>query len=142
MFTDTELAYLRSQRIARLATDQPDGTLQVNPVGYGVNLDLGTIDIGGYGMAASRKFRNVAANGRAALVVDDVRSVDPWRVRFLELRGHAEAIEEPTDAQDQARGRLGSIIRFRPERILAMGLEPEEAELDVHQLRVRSRSVG
>ena len=95
MFTDEELAYLESQRIGRLATSQPDGTLQNNPVGFGVNKELGTIDIGGYNMARSRKFRNVAANGRAGFVVDDVYSTDPWRVRFLEIRGHAEAITEP-----------------------------------------------
>ena len=92
MSTDEELAYLDSQRIGRLATSQPDGTLQNNPVGFGVNRELGTIDIGGYNMARSRKFRNVAANGRAGFVVDDVYSTDPWRVRFLEIRGHAEAI--------------------------------------------------
>src|SRR3954447_23334228 len=44
MFTDEELAYLESQRIGRLATSQPDGTLQNNPVGFGVNQELGTID--------------------------------------------------------------------------------------------------
>ena len=42
-------------------------------------------------MAASRKFRNVAENGRAAFVVDDIASLDPWRVRCLEIRGDAEA---------------------------------------------------
>jgi hypothetical protein len=31
-------------------------------------------------------------------VVDDLASVKPWRPRFLEIRGHAEAIAEPTDS--------------------------------------------
>ncbi|NUR62908.1 MAG: PPOX class F420-dependent oxidoreductase, partial [Catenulispora sp.] len=64
-FTEAEVAYLAEQRLCRLATAQPDGTLQVSPVGFGYNEKLGTIDIGGHNMAASRKFKNVAANGRA-----------------------------------------------------------------------------
>ena len=86
-FTDAELSYLAAQPIGRLATAQPDGTLQASPVGFRFNAATGTIDIGGYNMAASRKFRNVAANGRVAFVVDDVVSTSPWRVRCLEIRG-------------------------------------------------------
>jgi pyridoxamine 5'-phosphate oxidase family protein len=35
---------------------------------------LGTIDIGGRAMGASRKFRNIAANPNVALVIDDIAS--------------------------------------------------------------------
>jgi pyridoxamine 5'-phosphate oxidase family protein len=140
MFTDEELAYLESQRIGRLATSQPDGTLQNNPVGFGVNKELGTIDIGGYNMARSRKFRNVAANGQAAFVVDDVYSTDPWRVRFLEIRGHAEAITAPADASDQMGG--SPIIRLHPTRILSIGLESGDLDVDPHHAKLRSRTVG
>jgi hypothetical protein len=34
---------------------------------------------------------HVAGNWRAGFVVDDVYSTAPWRVRFLEVRGDAEA---------------------------------------------------
>lgn len=34
----------------------------------------------------------VAANGKAALVVDDVVSFDPWIVRMVEIRGTADAL--------------------------------------------------
>lgn len=140
MFTDDELDYLDSQRLGRLATSRPDGTLQNNPVGFGVNRELGTIDIGGYNMSRSRKFRNVAENGRAAFVVDDVYSVDPWRVRFLEIRGHAEAISQPADASDQ----MGSspIIRLHPTRILSLGLERADLDDDPHHAPLRSRDIG
>jgi len=76
-FTASELDYLATQRLGRLATAQPDGTLQVSPVGLKYNPDTTTIDIVGYRMAASRKFRNVAGNGRIAFVVDDIASVEP-----------------------------------------------------------------
>ena len=120
-FTEAELDYLRSQRLGRLATQHPDGTLQVSPVGFGVNAELGTIDIGGRNMAASRKYRNVAANGRAAFVVDDIASTQPWVVRCLEIRGHAEVIENPADSSANVGG---PIIRLHPRRIISFGVDP------------------
>ena len=140
MFTDSEIAYLTSQRLGRLATSRPDGTLQASPVGFGVNRALGTIDIGGFRMDRSQKFRNVADNGRVAFVVDDVASVDPWRVRFLEVRGRAEALVEPGDSG--GRNGDGPIIRIHPARILALGLEPGELDLPPYEVGVRSRDVG
>ena len=119
-FTEIELAYLASQRLGRLATMQPDGTLQVSPVGFRYNPGTGTIDIGGFNLAASRKFRNVAANGRAAFVVDDIASVDPWRVRCVEIRGRAEAITEPADSAAPVGG---PVIRIHPRRIISFGIE-------------------
>lgn len=121
IFTEAEVEYLAGQRLGRLATQQPDGTLQVSPVGFGVNTELGTIDIGGRDMAASRKYRNVAANGQAAFVVDDLASLQPWVVRCLEIRGRAEVIENPGDSRANA---PGPIIRLRPRRIISFGVDP------------------
>jgi pyridoxamine 5'-phosphate oxidase family protein len=124
VFTEVELDYLRSPgRLGRLATARPDGTLQVNPVGVHVNSALGAIDIGGRDMAASRKFKNVGANGRVALVVDDIVSLDPWRVRCIEVRGVGEAILAPTDSA-VAWG-PGPIIRIHARRIISWGVDPE-----------------
>lgn len=119
-FTDAELDYLAGQRLGRLATAQPDGTLQVNPVGFTYNTATETIDIGGYNMAASRKFRNLAANGRVAFVVDDIASIKPWRVRCVEIRGTAEAIAAPSDSASMIDG---AIIRIHPDRVISFGLE-------------------
>jgi pyridoxamine 5'-phosphate oxidase family protein len=135
-FSDAELEYLASQRLGRLATQQPDGTLQVSPVGFGYNDRTGTIDIGGFNMAGSRKFRNVADNGRAAFVVDDVPSVDPWRVRCLEIRGHAEAIAAPGDSAAPVQG---AIIRVHPRRIISFGIE--DPDRPPHDLEARNRDV-
>ena len=46
IFTATELEYLRSQRLGRLATLRPDGTLQNSPVGFFLAPDGRTIDVG------------------------------------------------------------------------------------------------
>jgi pyridoxamine 5'-phosphate oxidase family protein len=134
-FTDSELEYLASQPIGRMATVQPDGTPQVNPVSFSYNATTGTIDIGGHGMGSSRKFRNVAANGLVALVVDDVVSADPFRARFLEIRGEAEAITEPTDSAALVDG---PTIRLRPRRVIAFGLVDQDR--DPHTLKVEGRN--
>jgi pyridoxamine 5'-phosphate oxidase family protein len=118
--TQTEIDYLASQPLGRLATVQPNGMLQNNPVGYRYNPSAGTIDITGYNMAASRKFRNVAANGRVAFVVDDIVSTQPWHVRCLEIRGVGEALDpsmDPTAPVDVA------TIRIHPRRIISFGLD-------------------
>ena len=136
-FTPAELEYLASQRLGRLATAQPDGTLQVSPVGFRYNPGAGTIDIGGYHMSASRKFRNIADNGRVAFVVDDVASVQPWRVRCLEIRGRAEAIEVPGGTTADVDG---SIIRIHPQRIISFGIE--ELDTEPHLLTPHNRNVA
>ena len=46
-FTQAEIDYLATQRLGRLATAQPDGTLQVSPVGFHCDPELGVIDIAG-----------------------------------------------------------------------------------------------
>lgn len=136
IFTDVELEYLAGQRLGRLATAQPDGTLQVSPVGFVYNATTRTIDIGGFNMAASRKFRNVADNGRVAFVVDDVASVQPWRVRCIEIRGHGEALESPADSASRFDG---PIIRIHPRRIISFGIDDQETES--HDLVASKRTV-
>ena len=129
VFNETELAYLTSQRLGRLATAQPNGTLQVSPVGFTYNSATSSIDIGGFNLEKSRKFRNIADNGRAAFVVDDLVSVQPWRVRCIEIRGVAEAMTTPN----------GPLIRLHPKRIISFGID--EPDVEAHSLRTNSRDV-
>jgi pyridoxamine 5'-phosphate oxidase family protein len=135
-FTDPELAYLGTQPLGRLATVQSDGTPQASPVGFRYNEELGTIDIGGYNMSASQKFRNVLHDNRVAFVVDDIASRQPWRVRCLEIRGIAEAISGPSNP---APGNDGSIIRIRPRRIISFGIDQPDQE--PHLLTPNNRNV-
>ncbi|MET8648267.1 PPOX class F420-dependent oxidoreductase [Nocardia aurea] len=122
--TSEQIDYLHTQRLGRLATVRPDGSPQNNPVGFRYNAELGTIDIAGWNMGASWKFRNLTGNDRVAFVVDDVASVRPWRVRCLEIRGTAEAL---TDVQPYIDGVSREMIRIRPDRVIAFGLEGEPA---------------
>ncbi|WP_063060691.1 PPOX class F420-dependent oxidoreductase [Nocardia sienata] len=117
--TRDHVDYLAGQRLGRLATVAPDGAPQNNPVGFRYNPELGTIDIAGWNMGRSRKFRNLAGNNRVAFVVDDIASVQPWRVRCLEIRGTAEAL---TDTVTYIGPEESELIRIHPERVIAFGL--------------------
>jgi pyridoxamine 5'-phosphate oxidase family protein len=134
-----EIDFLRQADLGRLATIQPDGAPQNSPVGFTYNESLGTIDITGYRMPKSQKYRNIAHNNKVAFVVDDIPSRDPWRVRCLEIRGTAEQAEAPP-----SRGAAGdeldtAIIRVTPRRIISFGIDDQVSE--PHQLQVDRRDV-
>jgi pyridoxamine 5'-phosphate oxidase family protein len=113
VFKEAELKYLTGGRqLGRLATVGADGTPHVVPVGWIYKAASQTIDISGIDLERSKKFRDVARSGRAAIVIDDLESVDPWRPRGVEIRGRGEAIALPTP-----------LIRIHPERIVSWGLE-------------------
>src|SRR5919206_2494009 len=90
--SNPQIAYLASQRLGRLATTGADHKPHVVPTSYRYNPELGTVDMGGHRVARTKKYRDVQANGWAAIVVDDLVSTDPWTPRMLEIRGRAEAI--------------------------------------------------
>src|SRR5262249_56766957 len=80
VFSPAELAYLTGgKQLGRLATVGADGTPHVVPVAFIYNAVRDTIDVGGYGLERTKKFRDVARTGRAAIVVDDLASTDPLR---------------------------------------------------------------
>lgn len=113
-FSDAELAYLLGERrLARVATVGKDGTPHVVPVGFSYNPEHDVIDIGGRDFAQSKKYRDVKRSERAAIVIDDLASIDPWRPRGVEVRGRAEAIEGDRP-----------LIRIHPERVRSWGVDP------------------
>ncbi|MEV0384355.1 PPOX class F420-dependent oxidoreductase [Nonomuraea sp. NPDC050643] len=90
-FTDEEIAYLRSQPLARVATLAGGGQPDVVPVAY--EFDGAHFWIGGVGreVLRTRKFRNIAAgNAKVALVVDDMVSFEPFVARGVRVYGVAE----------------------------------------------------
>jgi pyridoxamine 5'-phosphate oxidase family protein len=138
-FKPHELEFLRQAELGRLATIQSNGTPQNSPVGFTFNEQLGTIDITGYQMAKSQKYRNIAHNNKVAFVVDDITSRDPWRVRCLEIRGTAEQAQIPA-----SRGAAGdeldtATIRVTPRRIISFGIDDQDTE--PHQLTADIRDV-
>jgi pyridoxamine 5'-phosphate oxidase family protein len=114
VFTESERAYLRGERrLGRVATVGKDGTPHVVPVGWTYNAELDTIDVGGHDLERTKKFGDVGRPGRAAIVIDDLPSTNPWRPRAVEVRGRAETVDDPRP-----------MIRIYPEYIASWGLEP------------------
>ena len=129
-FTPAELDYLHTTRsLARIATLGPDGTPHVTPVGWSLSPDEQAIDITGRNFTATRKYKDVARTRRAAVVIDAVD--EPWRPHGIEIRGYAEAHDEP-DAR----------IRIHPSRIISWGFDGatgsrsiNSSEADAHDAR-------
>lgn len=114
-FTDDELRYLTGERrLARIATVGADGTPHVVPVGmWSHDPEEDAIEVAGHDLERTKKYRDAARTGRAAIVVDDLASTDPFRPRGIEVRGRAEATGPPR-----------AVIRIYPERIVAWGIDP------------------
>jgi PPOX class F420-dependent enzyme/OxyR family protein/uncharacterized protein (TIGR02246 family) len=112
---------LRSQGRGLLATVAPNGAPQNKPVGFRYNAELGTIDVTGFDMERSAKFRNVAIRPQVAFTVDDV--TDPAAgaggVRFMEIRGTAEQVELEAPPFD---GASRWIIRIHPRRFVTWNI--------------------
>jgi pyridoxamine 5'-phosphate oxidase family protein len=105
VFTDEEIAYMKSQPLARIATVDAEGQPDVVPVGF--EFDGTHIIVGGYAPEKTRRHYNVlAGNPKVALVVDDLVSVQPWAPRFLRVYGTAEAVQQPGE---------GAYLRITPE---------------------------
>ena len=109
-FTDPEIEYLRSQRLARLATSSASGQPDVSAVGFGIDGDA--IVSGGLDITKTVRHRHLSENPRATIVIDDLASIDPWQPRGVKVRGTATM--EDHDG--------GLRIRIQPEVIWSWGI--------------------
>lgn len=125
-----ERTYLKDQPLARLATVDESGAPQNSPVGAFIDEATGDILVGGHAMGATKKFRNVKANGRVALVVDDLVSRSPWTVRGLEVRGTAVAEE---DVDPPVQGMSREVIRITPTWVASWGVDPDNPERQIRR---------
>jgi pyridoxamine 5'-phosphate oxidase family protein len=124
VFTEKEREYLLSAvRLGRLATVGSDGTPHVVPTAFRYNPDHDTIDIGGHDFAKRKKYRDVLRNPKVAFVVDDIASVNPWRVRGIEIRGQADVLD--AGGTELMRGFDPEMFRLTPKRIVSWGLEEQ-----------------
>ena len=122
--TAAEIAYLQSQRMARIATVGSNGQPHVVPVAFRYNTETETIDIGGHnGFAKRKKWRDVKSNPKVAVVIDNIVSVNPWKVRGIEIRGEAEMLM--TGGQSIVPGFDPEMFRITPKRVISWGINPE-----------------
>ena len=116
MFSPKEIEYLKTQRLARIATVSKQGQPDVAPVGF--DFDGEHFYVGGRNPSKTFKYKNVAGgNTLVALVVDDLESVKPWKTRGLKIHGTADFVERV--------GYMGSgtYLRITPTRSWSWGLE-------------------
>jgi len=95
-FTEEEVAYIRSQPLARVATVSADGQPDVVPVGF--EFDGTRFWIGGFDPGKTRRTANIrAGNEKVALIIDDLASTSPWSPRFVRVYGTVELVDRETN---------------------------------------------
>lgn len=123
MLSDAEVGYLKSQRLARIATVSAKGVPEVSPVGF--EFDGQYFWIGSHSQdifPRTRRYRNIAGgNTRVSIVVDDLVSVDPWRPRGIKVNGTAEVMEHNGIFGP------GKYLRIRPKVSVSWGIDPPKA---------------
>jgi len=100
IFSQNEIDYLNTQRIARIATvsisssSSEDGNRQVQPdvVPVGFDFDGKFLYVSGMNLLKSTKYKNVLKNRNVAVVIDDLKSIDPWDPRGIRIYGEADVV--------------------------------------------------
>ena len=115
LFSEKEVRYIKSQRLARIGTATKDGVPDVAPVGF--DFDGKYFYVGGLQLTKTHKYKNVTANPQVSLVIDDLKSIEPWRPRMVKIFGTADLVTR--------NGYLGeaSYIRITPQRKTAWGID-------------------
>jgi len=140
-FTDSEIEYLRSQGLARLATIGSDGQPHVVPLTFAFNADEDAIDVGGVDFGNTKKWRDARRNPKVTFLLDDVRP-DPRRARALEVRGTAELHETGGGAINPRFPNFADeFLRIRPTRIVSWGLAGQDGTVPA-DFRPNARTVG
>ena len=112
MFTEKEIAYIKSQHILRLATVPKSLQPDVAPLVF--QFDGDRFLISGFDIPKTLKYKNVqSGNDLVALVLDDLASVNPWMPRGIKIHGKAEIIEK--------NGR--KVLLIIPQRLWSWGIE-------------------
>ena len=94
----------------RFASASPTGRPDVAAVVFEVDGD--DIVTAGFDIAKTVRYRNVQANPRAAVVIDDLAAVEPWTPRGIKVRGRVRI--EGDDS--------GQRFRITPEVIWSWGI--------------------
>lgn len=116
MFSEKEVAYIKSQRLARIATVSQKQQPDVAPVSF--EFDGTCFYVGGRNNPVTMKYRNVKrGNDRVAIVFDDWESLTPWKPRSIKIHGTAELV--------QRNGQLGEgeYLRISPVVKWSMGVD-------------------
>ena len=124
-FSQKETEYLRSQRLARIATASlmEEGSIQPDVVPVGFDFDGQYFYVSGMNLLKSTKYKNVQKNSRVALVIDDLNSVDPWEPRGIRIYGIADVISRQGGYMQQTDHPSAIYIRIKPLKKWSWGID-------------------
>ncbi|MGI0021431.1 MAG: PPOX class F420-dependent oxidoreductase [Nitrososphaeraceae archaeon] len=126
MFSQKERDYLKSQRLARIATATSSiqqGTVQPDVVPVGFDFDGEYLYVGGMNLLKSTKYRNVLINDRVAIIVDDLKTVNPWDPRGIRIYGTADIVTRNGGYMESKDHPNPQYIRITPKRKWSWGIE-------------------
>ena len=128
LFSRKEIEYLKSQRLARIATaaattSDERGSIQPDVVPVGFDFDGNYFYVGGMNILKSTKYKNVVKNNKVALVIDDLKTVDPWDPRGMKIYGAADIVTRQGGYMDMTDHPNTQYIRITPEKKWSWGIE-------------------
>lgn len=135
IFSQKEIGYIKSQRLARIATaassavvskNEQQGehatTIQPDVVPVGFDFD-DYFYVGGMNILKSTKYKNVLKNNKVAIVIDDLRSIDPWDPRGIKVYGTADVVTRQGGYMEGTGHPNPSYIRIKPDKKWSWGIE-------------------
>jgi pyridoxamine 5'-phosphate oxidase family protein len=127
IFSQKEIEYLKSQRLARIATaatlTQEEKSIQPDVVPVGFDFDGEYLYVGGMNLLKSTKYRNVLKNDKVAIVVDDLKSIDPWEARGIKVYGTADINTRQGGYMENTDHPNPQYIRITPKKKWSWGVE-------------------
>jgi pyridoxamine 5'-phosphate oxidase family protein len=128
IFSQNEKDYLNTQRIARIATvsiSSKDGNKAVQPdvVPVGFDFDGEFLYVSGMNILKSTKYKNILKNRNVAVVIDDLKSTDPWDPRGIRIYGDADVVTRQGGYMDQTGHSEHHYIRIRPIKKWSWGID-------------------
>src|SRR5438067_12775368 len=122
-FSEKEIEYLKSQRLARIATAATESLseeyMQPDVVPVGFDFDGDYFYVGGMSILKSTKYKNVLKNNKAALVIDDLKTVDPWDPRGIRIYGTADIVTRKGGYMEGS----STYIRIKPTKKWSWGVD-------------------
>jgi pyridoxamine 5'-phosphate oxidase family protein len=126
-FSEKEIEYLRSQHLARIATaaksSEEEGSIQPDVVPVGFDFDGEYFYVGGMNIIKSKKYKNVLKNNKVAVVIDDLKSVDPWDPRGMKIYGIADIVTRQGGYMESTGHSNPQYIRISPKKKWSWGIE-------------------
>jgi pyridoxamine 5'-phosphate oxidase family protein len=135
IFSQKEIEYIKSQRLARIATAAPSvasskeehrrevTSIQPDVVPVGFDFDGDYFYVGGMNILTSTKYKNILKNNKVAIVIDDLKSVDPWDPRAIKVYGTADVVTRHGGYMEGTGHPNPSYIRIKPDKKWSWGIE-------------------